>query len=363
MREIDERGMVLGVSLDQGEEKKYKISIQLPILGKTEKSGTGPPKSGEFEVMTSEGDTVWEAITNLETKTPNVLFFGQLKVIVISEEIASTNINGALDLVDRIPDIGNKVFLIISKDEEASKFLRTESSLIKLPSLYLNRFFGADKKIERTQPVRIFEYRRDRNAVSSAAIIPFAQTLDSEIIIEDVGVLKDDKLVEKLQGREVAANQLIKGEKVEEMNYVTNVHSGGKEISVSLSRIMLKSKVTIPQTKPVSIEISIRGKGNIVELSTGETTKEFIKNLESKMEKEIQKDVEATIKKMQNANAEPWLLGQRIWIKDRKNYQSLNWKETGFQEATFTVKVDFEVETTGQKGLYNKNPIPRSFNW
>lgn len=313
--------------------------------------------------MTSEGDTVWEAITNLETKTPNVLFFGQLKVIVISEEIASTNINGALDLVDRIPDIGNKVFLIISKDEEASKFLRTESSLIKLPSLYLNRFFGADKKIERTQPVRIFEYRRDRNAVSSAAIIPFAQTLDSEIIIEDVGVLKDDKLVEKLQGREVAANQLIKGEKVEEMNYVTNVHSGGKEISVSLSRIMLKSKVTIPQTKPVSIEISIRGKGNIVELSTGETTKEFIKNLESKMEKEIQKDVEATIKKMQNANAEPWLLGQRIWIKDRKNYQSLNWKETGFQEATFTVKVDFEVETTGQKGLYNKNPIPRSFNW
>lgn len=81
MREIDQRGMVLGISIDQGEEKKYKISIQLPILGKAQNGGGSPAKSGEFEVLRSEGDTVWEALTNLESKTPNVLFFGHLKLI------------------------------------------------------------------------------------------------------------------------------------------------------------------------------------------------------------------------------------------------------------------------------------------
>lgn len=357
MREIDQRGMVLGISIDQGEELQYKVSIQLPILGKSKNGGAGPAKSGEFEVLTSEGDTVWDALVNLESKTPNVLFFGQLKVIIISEAIALKNINGALDLVDRIPDIGNKVFLIISKDEEASKFLKTESPLIKLPSLYINRFFRADKKLSRSLPVRVFQYRRDRNTVSSATVIPYAATEGNEIIIADMGVLKDDKLVEILQGKEVAASELIKGNKVEEMNYITQVESEGKLVSVSLSRMMLKSEVKLQQSDPVSIEISIKGDGNIVELSAGETSKNFIKKLESKINMEIKNDIENTVKKMQEANVEPWLLGQRIWAQNRTFFESLNWKDTGFKEAVFTIKVDFKIDTTGQKGLFNKDPI------
>ncbi|ART75388.1 hypothetical protein B4U37_04730 [Sutcliffiella horikoshii] len=357
MREIDQRGMVLGISIDQGEEKKYKISIQLPILGKSQNGGGGPAKSGEFEVLWSEGDTVWEAITNLESKTPNVLFFGHLKVIVISEKIAATSINGSLDLVDRIPDIGNKVFLIISKDEEASKFLKTESSLIKLPALYVNRFFRADKKLSRTQPIKVFQYRRDRNTVSSAAVIPFAKTIDSEIIIEDMGVLKDDSLVEILKGNEVAASQLIKGEKVEEMNYITHIESKGKKVSVSLSRIMLESKVDLKKITPVTFEIYVKGEGNLVELSAGETSKGFIEKLESQLNKEIKTDIEQTIEKMKKANVEPWLLGHRIWIKDQTYFESLKWKEEGFKEALFTVNVDIRIDTTGQKGLFNKSPI------
>lgn len=357
MREIDQRGMVLGISIDQGEQKKYKISIQLPILGEGENGGGGPAKSGQFEVLRSEGDTVWEALTNLESKTPNVLFFGHLKVIVISEKIAASSINGSLDLVDRIPDIGNKVFLIISKDEDASKFLKSESSLIKLPALYVNRFFLADKKLSRTQPIKVFQYRRDRNTVSAAAVIPLAQTIDSEIIIADMGVLKEDKLVEKLLGNEVAASQLIKGEKVEEMNYITHLESSGKEVSVSLSRIMLESDVKLTMTSPVSFDIHVTGEGNIVELSAGETSKDFIEKLEAQLNQEIKTDIEQTIEKMKKANVEPWLLGHRIWIKDQPFFESLEWNEKGFKEALFNVKVDIEIETTGQKGLFNKSPI------
>ena len=357
MREIDQRGMVLGISIDQGEEKKYKISIQLPILGKGQNGGGSPAKSGEFEVLRSEGDTVWEALTNLESKTPNVLFFGHLKVIVISEKIAASSINGSLDLVDRIPDIGNKVFLIISKDEDASKFLKSESSLIKLPALYVNRFFQADKKLSRTKPIKVFQYRRDRNTVSSAAVIPLAQTIDSEIIIEDMGVLKEDTLVEKLEGKEVAASQLIKGEKVEEMNYITHLETNGREVSVSLSRIMLESDVDFVKASPVTFDIHVTGEGNIVELSAGETSKDFIEKLEAQLNQEMKMDIEQTIEKMKNANVEPWLLGHRIWIKDQALFESLNWKEEGFKKALFSVKVDIRIDTTGQKGLFNKSPI------
>ncbi|TYS67468.1 Ger(x)C family spore germination protein [Sutcliffiella horikoshii] len=356
MREIDQRGMVLGISIDQGEEKKYKISIQLPILGKGQNGGS-PAKSEEFEVLWSEGDTVWEALSNLESKTPNVLFFGHLKVIVISEKIAASSINGSLDLVDRIPDIGNKVFLLISKDEEASKFLETESSLVKLPALYVNQFFRADKKLARSQPVRVFQYRRDRNTVSSSAIIPIAQTIDSEIIIENMAVLKEDTLVEVLLGNEVAASQLIKGEKVEEMNYVTEIESKEKLVSVSLSRIMLESKVEFQKVSPITFDIQVSGEGNIVELSAGETSKDFIKKLEAKLNQDLKTDIIQTIEKMKNANAEPWLLGQKIWIKDQTLFDSLRWKEEGFKEAIFNVTVDFTIDTTGQKGLFNKSPI------
>ncbi|NLP49854.1 Ger(x)C family spore germination protein [Bacillus sp. RO1] len=357
MREIDQRGMVLGISIDQGEEKKYKISIQLPILTKGQNGGGRLGNSGEFEVLWSEGDTVWEALTNLESKTPNVLFFGHLKVIVISEKIAESSINGSLDLVDRIPDIGNKVFLIISKDEEASKFLKTDSSLIKLPALYVNRYFHADKKLARAKPMRIFQYRRDTNTVSAAAVIPMAKTIESEIIIENMAVLKEDRLVEILQGNEVAASQLIKGEKVEELNYVTEIESKGKLVTVSLSRIMLESNVDLQKVAPVTFDIQVSGKGNIVELSAGETSKDFIKKLEAKLNQDIKTDIIQTIEKLKNANVEPWLLGQKIWIKDQTFFDSLKWKEEGFKEAIFNVNVDFTIDTTGQKGLFNKSPI------
>ncbi|MCD8508660.1 MAG: hypothetical protein LRY73_01280, partial [Bacillus sp. (in: Bacteria)] len=78
-----------------------------------------------------------------------------------------------------------------------------------------------------------------------------------------------------------------------------------------------------------------------------------------KMNKQLEKEIRNVIAKMKEINVEPWLLGHRVWAMDYKFFDTLNWEETGWQQAEFNINVDFKVEMTGQRGMLEKKKIGR----
>ncbi|MBU8906872.1 Ger(x)C family spore germination C-terminal domain-containing protein [Desertibacillus haloalkaliphilus] len=360
LRELDDRSLILGLAIDKGDVEEYSVGVQIPIFGGAGSSG-GAELTREFEVKSEEGDSIQDALANIEAITPTVLFLGQLKVVTISEEVAKENLEPVLDQLSRDSAIASRVLLLVIKEVDAETFINTESPLVNLPSLYLDRFFDADQKIGRSRDTKLFEYLRDSTTVSRAATIPVGTLTEEGLMIEGMGVFKDHQLVGELAKSEVSVSQLLKNERLEFMNYSITLEEEGEEIKVALTRVEFTPKLSFQKTNPVQFELELRGSGDVVELSRPMVEAEigFIKKIEEKMEEEIKAEVERTITKMQELNVEPWLLGQRIWVDDYEFYEELGWHDSGWQNAEFNVSVDFTVQVTGQKEIFQKKKVGR----
>ncbi|OIJ14600.1 hypothetical protein BKP35_06005 [Anaerobacillus arseniciselenatis] len=360
-REIDHRSMIVGLSIDQGEEEgSYAVTIQIPLLRSTTDEGASPMDK-EFEVFTAEGETLWDAIGNLEANTPTVLFLGHLKVVTISEAVARESLKEVIDLLDRTPEIANQIYLLIIEEGSAEEFIALESPLVNLPALYLNRFFQADQKVGRTTDVKLFQFIRDMNMISRASVIPLAKIVEGDIRIENMAVFQDHRLVTKLLDDEVAMSRLMKRKEVGPMNYTIDIEHESEALKVALSRISLKVDIDFEKTDPIKYHLEIKGGGEVVELSTAEIrlSKELILKINEKMNEEIEEELRDVIAKMQEKNVEPWLMGHRIWANNYQFFDTLNWEETGWQQTEFEISVDFKVEMTGQRALLEKEKIGR----
>lgn len=352
-RELDNRSMILGMAIDKEEDKDeyYSVSIQLPKFG----GGATGPRASEFEVFTARGERLWDAIIELESHTPTVLFFGHLKVVAISEKVAKEGLRPVIDYLDRDPIISNQIQLLIIKDEEAKEFISKESPLVSLPALYLDRFFTAEQKLTRSQPIKLFEYRRDTNGVAKSAILPLATTKEKKIIIKDMAIFKEHKMVGELSGTEVGITTLIKKGALSQKNKSTTVKmEDDTEVKVALRRIELTRKISYQKQKPLEVEIKIKGKGEIAEIGEGRTSAEFMKKVEEQLKEDIKKDTLETLSKLQKLNVEPLLLSQRVWALNPRYFESLDWEKDGWKETKFKISVDFKIDNTGQRGLYNK---------
>lgn len=362
-REIDHRSMIVGMGVDlvdKGENQEFLVTLQIPILlsGTTEGGASGSVK--EFETFNATGETILDAVSQIEAQTPTVLFFGHLKVLMIGENVAKHGLGGVIDFCDRLPQVANQIFLLVIEKGSAKEFIEEESPLVTLPALYLNRFFQAEQKIARTKDVKLFEYRRDANMISRAATLPLAN-VDHKIVIEGMGVFKDHKLVAKLDTYEVGISELLKKNNVKHINYTTSVTKEEKDVKIGLSRGELKAKIRYEKDDPVKVTIDVKGEGEITEIGTVavHVSQDLVEKASRQLEKDIKSLIEQTISKMKAKNVEPWLIGHRIWAMDPRYFESLDWDETGWRNSQIEVNVQFEIEHTGQKGFLGKKKIGR----
>ncbi|MFN7252725.1 MAG: Ger(x)C family spore germination protein [Anaerobacillus sp.] len=364
-REIDHRSMIVGMGIDtvkdSGDEQLYEVTLQIPILLSGGQEGIPSGSVSEFETFSAKGAMLLDTVAEIEAMTPTVLFFGHLKVVTISEELAREGLDKVIDFIDRLPQVANQIYLMIINDGTAEEFITQESPLVSLPALYLNRFFQADQKISRTKDVKLFEYRRDANMISKASTIPLGKIVDNKIVIEGMGVFVDHKMIGELVNIEVAISELLKGNKVSDMNYTTVININNREEKVAVSRGDLKAKINFDKTTPLTVKISIKGNAEIAEVENIGTkvSNDVVNKVNLKMENEIERLVKETIKKMKALNAEPWLIGHRLWATDPDFFAMLNWEENGWRDSVVEIDVDFEVVNTGQKGFLGKRKIGR----
>ncbi|MFA9560544.1 Ger(x)C family spore germination protein [Evansella sp. AB-rgal1] len=357
-REIDQRTIVIGMGIDKTDDDLYEVTLQVPILIG---SGTHDANdvNNDFNTISGKGEYVWEAISNIEAKTPTVLFFGHLKAITIGETLAREGIDQIIDLLDRRAPLANEVFLLIVRHKNNVKdFLDNESPLVTLPALYIDRYFSADQKISRTRESRLYQYRRDTNMISGAAMIPLAYSDEESIYIEDLGIFKDQKLITELVNHEAGISTLLKDENVEHMNYSLSFPHDDHELRTSV-RVNLKMDYKYDKSNPVEISMDIQGKGELIflypekERASHDTVNVITKHLE----KAITKDIEHTIKKMKKLNIEPWLLGHRMWAFDHNYFDTLDWDKSGWRNSIIDINVNIEIEQTGQRGMLDKRKI------
>lgn len=136
-RGLDQLTIVAGMAIDQSEKDPNKFTITFEILDNENKNSNDPVSS---KLISSEGSSVFEAMSNANSQLESTLYYGNAEVVVLSEQLAK---NGALaDVLDtflRDYYIRDSIFIIISQEESAKKLFQYKEDENQIVSFNLKK--------------------------------------------------------------------------------------------------------------------------------------------------------------------------------------------------------------------------------
>ena len=143
MEDINHRAIVIALGLDVTPAGMIKMSAQIPVITDLASGGSGsgraaaPPKP--FHVVSSEAETSYSTVGNLQSKTSNEFFIGQLKTTIISTDLAERGLKPYINFLERHPEITSTGVVVLTKGS-ALEILNTPLNSKDIPGLSIMNF-------------------------------------------------------------------------------------------------------------------------------------------------------------------------------------------------------------------------------
>lgn len=357
-REIEEMGMVVGLAIDKGKGKqKDKIIITNQfvntIRGKKEEAAVHQSYNLE-----SAEKTVYEVAKYMSTLTDNTPYYTHLKVIVISEDIASS-----VDLMDiinwflRDRQLRRTINIVIAKGS-AKEIVKKKTEKGEIPSIEI---WGATKNYNDTKKIPIFLTIGEMGINMTQAKSFIVQRIEPQnkwVKLSGAAVIsgKERKLVGWLDDKDMGGLKFLLGGKKAAGSGVIPVTDKETKKPIVYEYKKIKTIIkSIGKGDQIAFEVKITSEGLIDEdwTPTEDAFKEaYIKKVEKMVEEEVKANVESTLNKMQkNLKADVFGFGTRLKIQDYKTWKKLknNWDQA-FSKASINVSVKIHIREFGGKG-------------
>ncbi|MEW9701555.1 Ger(x)C family spore germination protein [Paenibacillus sp. SI8] len=361
--EIDQRGFVVGVAIDQAEPNdknhKYTGTYQIVIPGGIKQSNRGASggSSGKayFNITTTE-NSMPALSAKMSSKTSRSPYFEHLKMIVISQELAKKNSNFA-DLLDyflRNNEMRRGVQVLIS-GEKASKIFEIKSNNESMPIDYLSSIAKNNRRTNFMLPqTRIGDVHEKLVQNQSFAI-------------QTVNIEKGDDGVSLAGSAIFAGNSkkfvgLLNGKETEGLNFMTNQINGGiieAKIDDSVVVFLIersKRSISLASQDPGHFKFLIRidAQGTLDKSVAGEDPSEAktIQSLEASIKQVIEGNALLAVQKLQQTYKKDAIgLGAFLYQNHYKIWKSVekNW-ENGlnlFTQAEINVQAKVTIHRIG----------------
>jgi len=347
--EIEERIFVLAVAIDKVEQKQtvfpyYEVTVQLAEPRAL--SGQAPSDNMKpIWNVTTTGPSMFDCMRELTTKVARVPFYEHLQVIVVSEELARDGLARPMDLFLRDHEMRRRISLVVTEGK-AKEALGIDHRLVPVPGLYLSMLTKESLRktalMPRDSTVGHFStnYRAGQHTLLNR-IVPDRNSVH----MKGGAVLKQDRFVGWLSDMEVRAFRWVRGT-VAAGNYVI---VKGKDKARNYTSYEVKSmrsiiKASVRDGKP-KFSVTIRSEGHIGEdgLPPNPTSGDLIE-AERYLNKQIKKDTQAIVKKMQTKfGIDLFGFGEQM-----RRYEYAYWKKhkDRWDDIFRTAEVDIRVETS-----------------
>lgn len=143
--EIEETAFVLLWGLERGQNREYKITLQVAAPSKAGGSGGkggggggGGSEEEPYWLTSVEADTIYGGIQELTKRASRVFHFSHAEALVIHEDVARQGIGAIVDSVTRNPDMRPDMAILITSDKIEDLF-KVTYALENLPSTYIRR--------------------------------------------------------------------------------------------------------------------------------------------------------------------------------------------------------------------------------
>ncbi|MFC4078402.1 Ger(x)C family spore germination protein [Salinithrix halophila] len=364
-RELNTLGIAIGIGIDKV-GTRYRVTAQIvspeAVTGQRAQIG---PLATTYQAM---GDTVFEALRKITTKSPRKIYVAHIRVLILSETLAKEGIRNVLDFFFRDPEVRPDFYVLIAKKNSARDLLSQFTRVEKIPASKM--FFSletSEKSWAPTKGVKLDQLLSEMMTKGKAPVLAGVEirgeeetgeteanlntiTPPSLVVIELMGVLNKDRLVGWLNQEESKGYNYIR-------NNITNTvghlpcPQGGKVV-IEVKGIQSKIKGEIRKGKP-KLTVEIKGEGNVGEVACNIdlSKKQTLYELEKRTEQRIKKMAEMSIKKAQGYRSDIFGFGEAIYRSDPNVWKKLkkNW-DREFVKLKPDVKVDFKIRQTGSAG-------------
>lgn len=199
--EIDDFRLVSGVAIDYDKKnEKYIFTTEIinPAHEELEFSG---------EIFQTEGESIFDAIRDLISKTGRKLYWAHSEVIIISEDIAKQGVIPSIDMFLRDAEMKSDMWIAISKESTAREILQLEvDRLHSINAYHIDEILDTEKSISLFHGVNLWRFSKDLYAEGISPTLPIVRLYSHEDhLIPKVGgtaVFSGDQMVGTLDETE-----------------------------------------------------------------------------------------------------------------------------------------------------------------
>ncbi len=348
--DLSDRRFVVGVGLDKASNGQIDFSVQLlkPSVLESRKQGGS---INATEVISSQGQTVFEAVRKLLNNSDHKLFYGHVQLIVIGEKLARQGFINVVDFFVRDTGPDKRTSVIIARGTTAREVLTAKGVQQDSPAVEIASTIKNTKAFPQIKETMLLEIMKVVNSKGKNLVVGVVTTPENtgELTVDKLNftgaaVFSKDKLVGWLNPEETTGYLFAEGRIESGIINVTNPMDTTAKVSIEIFRSSAKKDVRFINGEPV-LSIEIKEEGNVGEQQgPGDLTSfDEIAKLESETAQVIKKQVADVVRVSQEKyQVDIFGFGEIVHRKNLKYWQEV---ENNWNDVFTTLPVEIKVES------------------
>ncbi|ARI75845.1 Ger(x)C family spore germination protein [Halobacillus mangrovi] len=361
-RELDELGIAVAIGIDKNDDNQYKIAVQ--VINPSEIATDAPTTRPPVSTYTTTGETIFEAFRLLAKKSPRKIYFSQLRLAVLSSEVAEEGIMPILDFLYRDHEFRTSFYAVVAKNASAESILSIITPYEKIPANKVmssidttEKNWGAAKGVSIDKLISAIKSKGENPVLSGINLIgeeelgtniSNVENVDAptKLEIDYLAMFKDDKLVGWLTEEQSRGLNFVTGNINSAI--ITEPCDDGK-LSIEILRSQASMKSKIKSDRPVvTIEIETEGNVGEIDCKIDLSKPESLDKLNKKVDKAIKEMIEASIQTAKESGSDIFGFGNVVHRDNPKYFKKVekDWNSQ-FKELEVEIKVNTELRRKG----------------
>lgn len=350
--ELSDMMIIQGVGIDKV-GGTFKTTIEILNNEQSGSSGGDNMSDEKTKVYSGTGETVSAAIRSVISKNGKMPLFAHLRVIVIGEETARTDMSELLDFFARDYNTRADVPVCIAKGLTAEEIITANLSTDLIKSETLRNILFSSAEMSEIQYVRILDAVNTMLDETSCMYIP-------AVLIEQNG----QNVCYKLEGSALFDYEntfitFLDSNTTKSLVLLNNKIKKGAftvktENSVRASFLIVNGKVKYDITVEDGIlvyNVKIKLSCDLNEFDGGIKSRETVDELKTSLEKKVESELLQAMSFIQgNKNIDAVRFGRRLLKRDKETFFSVsdNWRES-FGKIKTNVNAEVTIRRIGEK--------------
>lgn len=359
-KELDTMAIIQAVGIDRTEDGQISLTLQLLLPGKIK----GPAEKGGDDggkgvwILTSTGQTVFEALRDATIESDRKLYFAHNKLFVIGEEAARTGVKPLVDFLDRDHDVRRLSYFFIARGK-AQDIIEGEHEQEKIPAKAIEGLAKASGATSKLPIMSLHDFLKTLASKTSDPVAPGIEIVERKkegkakkfVRLDGTAIFNRDKLTGWFDGRETRGLLWVLGKVKSGIMVVKSPLEETKNVSLEIIRASSEIKPEIINGKLV-INVEVKEEGNIGEqMSELDLTEplDVFKELEKRQAAAIEEEINAALAKAQKEwGVDIFKFGDAVHREFPKEWKELKkrWDDE-FPLVEVKVKVEAQLRRVG----------------